>query len=62
MKIKKLIISAVASILLVTALTGCTGTTDNKSSAKLHTIQAATNAIIASGVIRAHSYAQVHIR
>lgn len=37
MKVKKLIISVVASILLAAALTGCTGTTDNEGSAKSHT-------------------------
>lgn len=36
MKVKKLIISVVASILLAAALTGCTGTTDNEGSAKSH--------------------------
>lgn len=68
MKVKKLIISVVASILLAAALTGCTGTTDNEGSAKSHTNYAVTNAIIASNAIHAihaihaHSYSHVHIR
>lgn len=65
MKIKKLIISVVAGILLAAALTGCTGTTDNEGSAKSHTNHAVTNAIIAANAIRAihaHSYSRVHIR
>lgn len=65
MKVKKLIISVVASILLAAALTGCTGTTDNEGSAKSHTNHAVTNHIIASNAIHAihaHSYSHVHIR
>ncbi len=65
MKVKKLIISVVASILLAAALTGCTGTTDNEGSAKSHTNHDVTNAIIVSNAIHAihaHPYSHVHIR
>lgn len=65
MKVKKLIISVVAGILLAAALTGCTGTTDNKGNAKPHTNHAATAAIAAYHArhyVRAHSHVRVHFR